>query len=164
MTVRRDFRSSYRPARPGTTIGIAPGPWAGDAACRDEDPDTFFDFDHQRLVTAAQRSLYRMQRIEEVLKICAGCPVIEQCLDFVTSWPAAQRDVGMVAGGRFWPHPKEISKGKERCQEQETLFDDATGVTTPTEPSVPSQRNIGSRSSAPSTVVASRELNPAVLI
>jgi WhiB family transcriptional regulator, redox-sensing transcriptional regulator len=43
--------------------------WQKRAACRDEDPDTFFSSDHTEW------------RVERALSVCAGCPVTGQCLD-----------------------------------------------------------------------------------
>jgi WhiB family redox-sensing transcriptional regulator len=43
-------------------------PWAVFAACRDQDPDIFFP-----LTTTGER---------EAIRICRGCPVSSDCLEF----------------------------------------------------------------------------------
>ena len=50
---------------------LQPEPWTLDAACQGTDPDAFFPDknDPGRSTTAAKR-------------ICAGCPVVQQCLEY----------------------------------------------------------------------------------
>ncbi len=43
-------------------------PWAAYAACREADPDLFFPAEDGDA--------------SQALRICAGCPVIEDCLDY----------------------------------------------------------------------------------
>lgn len=47
--------------------------WRADGACRTADPDLFFPV---AVGTAASKQIARAQRI------CAACPVKQQCLDF----------------------------------------------------------------------------------
>ena len=57
-------------------------PWAAFAACRDSDPDLFFaDGNGERTAVA--------------LRICAGCPVRDECLE----WALAARASFGVWGG-----------------------------------------------------------------
>jgi WhiB family redox-sensing transcriptional regulator len=44
--------------------------WMGSAACRDEDPDTFFP---------TSTGVRAQQQVQEAARICAGCPVQVQC-------------------------------------------------------------------------------------
>jgi WhiB family transcriptional regulator, redox-sensing transcriptional regulator len=41
--------------------------WETSAACRDEDPELFFPFDHTEW------------QVEEALAVCRGCPVVDKC-------------------------------------------------------------------------------------
>jgi WhiB family redox-sensing transcriptional regulator len=50
--------------------------WRADSACRTADPDLFFPVAGG---TAASKQIAKAQRI------CAGCPVKEQCLDYAMS-------------------------------------------------------------------------------
>ena len=54
---------------PGLTVPITEErPWAAFAVCRDRDPDTFFP-----VTTDGER---------EAIRICEGCPVRIDCLEF----------------------------------------------------------------------------------
>jgi WhiB family redox-sensing transcriptional regulator len=53
-------------------IEFAPN-WRAESACRTADPDLFFPV---AVGTAAGKQIARAQRI------CAGCPVRQECLDF----------------------------------------------------------------------------------
>lgn len=41
-------------------------------------------------------------QIHQAVDICNRCPVRQPCLDEVLTWPSSRRDVGMVAGGRYF--------------------------------------------------------------
>ncbi len=56
-------------------------PWAGYAACRDADPDLFFPASDEKAAAA--------------IKICQGCPVSAECLD----WALEMRITYGVWGG-----------------------------------------------------------------
>lgn len=47
--------------------------WQYEGACRDVDPETFFSPD-------AERGPRRAAREQAAKALCAGCPVIEECL------------------------------------------------------------------------------------
>lgn len=64
------------------------------AACRATDPDLFYP---TSAMTAAGR-----EQIQLAKAYCAVCPVQPECLAKVLAGPAKWRDVGMVAGGRFF--------------------------------------------------------------
>ncbi len=51
-----------------TLLLVDERPWAAYAACRNEDPDVFFPGTEGETAHA--------------LRICATCPVIEECLDY----------------------------------------------------------------------------------
>jgi WhiB family transcriptional regulator, redox-sensing transcriptional regulator len=48
--------------------------WENDAACRDTDPDIWFAFDTSDRTARHNQS--------EAKRICFGCPVIDDCLDY----------------------------------------------------------------------------------
>lgn len=52
--------------------------WQGQGKCVGEDPEIFF------LPHNARMSIKR-ERVARAKKICDGCPVIEQCLEFALS-------------------------------------------------------------------------------
>lgn len=45
---------------------------------------------------------------EAALFICQACPVMAECRADVLTWPDELRDVGMTAGGEYWPTMKRM--------------------------------------------------------
>jgi hypothetical protein len=61
--------------------------WTTAAACRNTDPDAFFDPKRKHFAAA----------------VCAICPVLWQCLADVEAMPAHLRFTGQLRAGRWWP-------------------------------------------------------------
>ena len=72
--------------------------WRDRAACRGENPDYFHPPDGQSWMS--QRGL----------KICATCPVTQQCLDYALSFPQAD-DMFGVYGGKTAKDRRAIRNG-----------------------------------------------------
>jgi WhiB family redox-sensing transcriptional regulator len=53
---------------PSDLLDLDERPWAGYAACRDADADLFFSTEEPEVASA--------------VKICAGCPVRDECLEW----------------------------------------------------------------------------------
>ena len=72
--------------------------WRAEGACRTADPDLFFPV---AVGAVANRQIAKAQRI------CAGCPVRQQCLDFALRapepagvWGGELLDRGRIVGGK----------------------------------------------------------------
>lgn len=75
------------------------GNWRDLAACREHpDPDIFDAGGKGNIPVAA-------------LRVCRGCPVRDDCLDEVLSWPASD-DIGMVWGGTTTGARRSIRRGR----------------------------------------------------
>ncbi len=69
--------------------------WRAEGACRTADPDLFFPV---AVGAVANRQIAKAQRI------CAGCPVRQQCLDFALRTPEPRR-LGRHHAGAAHPGP-----------------------------------------------------------
>jgi hypothetical protein len=91
-------------ARPQRIVVRPPTRWVHWALCRDHDPNQFHSTD--------PATVWKAQLI------CADCPVMWECLADVRTWPSDLRDVGMVAGGVYFPpkrqHPSRIRMRRHR--------------------------------------------------
>jgi hypothetical protein len=56
-------------------------------------PDAFF---------ITSRGPAAQAQAEVAIRLCRGCPARVPCLADVLTWPVGRRQVGMVAGGRYW--------------------------------------------------------------
>ena len=61
--------------------------WQTDAACNEADPEIFY--------ASTLRGTNRVRQEREAKEICAGCPVINECLDFALR---AQDDQAILGG------------------------------------------------------------------
>ena len=52
-------------------LGLDERPWASYASCRNTDPDLFFPGPNERT--------------DEAVRICRGCPVVDECRDWALS-------------------------------------------------------------------------------
>lgn len=71
---------------------LAPAPWTRDAACLDVDPDMFFPTNEQASV--------------EAKKVCAKCPVREDCLED----SLRNRDTAGIFGGKTTNERRDLAK------------------------------------------------------
>jgi WhiB family transcriptional regulator, redox-sensing transcriptional regulator len=60
--------------------------WMADAACRHLDSDLFFPRRHGYAGSGKQAKA-----------VCAGCPVVDDCLEYALAWPSGY-DYGIYAG------------------------------------------------------------------
>lgn len=86
---------------PGSDNGIDAADWRARARCRDVDPEIFFP--------AAESGHLLEAEVAEARAVCAGCPVIEQCLAFAR----ARLPYG-IAGGLTPAERRQGGRGRSR--------------------------------------------------
>jgi WhiB family transcriptional regulator, redox-sensing transcriptional regulator len=84
-----------------TLTDLAPAPWMTEGACRDEDPDLFFPIS---AIDTGDGQIARATRI------CAGCPVMDECLEYALE----NRIKHGVWGGRTEQQRQSLIRARRR--------------------------------------------------
>lgn len=84
--------------------------WMVDAACRDYDTEMFFP-------VKGAASGKALQEIEDAKAICLGCPVLEECREYITSdHPRYEDDYGIYAA--MTPEDRHRVRFEQRAARQ----------------------------------------------
>jgi WhiB family redox-sensing transcriptional regulator len=75
--------------------------WRDDAACRDEDPELFFPIGTTGIA---------QEQVNAAKRVCARCPVQEQCLEFAL---ASNQDAG-IWGGLTEDERRTLKRSRQR--------------------------------------------------
>lgn len=75
--------------------------WRDDAACRDEDPELFFPIGTTGIAH---------EQVNAAKRICARCPVQEECLEFAL---ASNQDAG-IWGGLTEDERRTLKRSRQR--------------------------------------------------